>query len=106
MDKHCDSIHYETLWIMDLQSYTTESNNSEKVQILLLCLIQIFYNQKGENRTGLCIQNRTMYTHASGSGHTECRTDYTGNKAKTANKTPDTHKIFFKTGIKNQKLVL
>lgn len=48
-----------------------------------------------------------MYTHASGSGHTECRTDYTGNKAKTANKTPDTHtQDFFKTGIKNQKLVL
>lgn len=97
---------------MDLQSYTTKSQmhtegqNTEKVQTLLLCLIQIFYNQKGKNRTGLCIQNRTMYTHASGSGHTECRTDYTGNKAKTANKTQDTHKIFFKTGIKNQKFVL
>lgn len=45
-----------------------------------------------------------MYTHASGSGHTECRTDYTGNKAKTANKTPDTHKIFLKQELKTKSL--
>lgn len=69
MDKHCDSIHYETLWIMDLQSYTTKSQmhtegqNTEKVQILLLCLIQIFYTQKGKKGQDYVYTRVWVWTH-------------------------------------------